>query len=97
MKIIWSPLALEQARDIAAYIALDKPSAAEKWIEETFNSVERLIAFPESGRIVTEIKRNNIREVVQGSYRLIYKIEANQILVLLVKNCRQKLTENEVL
>lgn len=96
MKIIWSPLAVEQARDIAAYIALDKPSAADKWIEDIFSSVDRLVDFPQSGQVVPEIKRNEIREIVQGSYRVIYKIQEAQILVLLVKSYRQKLKENEI-
>ena len=34
MSIKWSPLATEKIRDIATYIALDKPLAAEQWIEK---------------------------------------------------------------
>ncbi len=96
MKIIWSPLAVDQARDIAAYITLDKPSAAERWVEGIFDSVDRWIDFSQSGRVVSEIKRNDIREIVQGSYRVVYKIQETQILVLLVKNYRQKMKENEI-
>ncbi len=95
IRITWSPLAVEQARDIATYIALDKPCAAEQWIETIFDSVERLVKFPESGRIVPEINRSEMREIVQGRYRVIYKIQETQILVLLVKGYRQKLAENE--
>ncbi len=74
MSIIWSPLSVEQVRDIASYIALDKPSAAEKWVDEVFGSVDRLADFPQSGRIVAEIKRADVREVVLDNYRIIYKI-----------------------
>lgn len=96
MRIIWSPLAVEQARDIASYIALDKPSAAESWINEIFDCVERLKQFPESGRVVPEIKRNDMREIVQGSYRVIYKITDKTIHVLVVKSYRQSLKEDEI-
>ena len=96
MKITWSTLAVEQAREIAAYIALDKPSAAEKWIDGIFESVDRLIDFPQSGRMVPEIKRNEIREIVQGSYRVVYKVQDAEILILLVKAYRQKLKQNEI-
>ncbi len=96
MKITWSPVAVEQARDIASYIALDNPSAAEQWIEKIFGSVERLVKYPESGRVVPEIKRKEFREVVQGNYRVIYKIQETQLLVLLVKNYRQNLDEDEI-
>lgn len=96
MKITWSPIAVDQARDIASYIALDKPSVAEKWIENIFSSVDRLTDFPESGRIVPEIKRKEIREIVQGKYRVIYKVRGSEIWILLVKNYRQKLSEGEI-
>jgi len=96
LKIIWSPLAVEQVRDIASYIALDKPTVALEWAENIFDSVEILIDFPKSGRIVPEINRKEIRELIQGSYRIIYKIKPKEILVLVVKSGRQKLKENEI-
>ena len=96
MKIIWSPLAVDQVRDIAAYIALDKPVVAIKWAEKIFNSVELLSEYPESGRVVSEINRIEIREQVQGSYRVIYKVKPKQILILVVKSYRQQLKENEI-
>ena len=96
MKIIWSPLAVDQVRDIAAYIALDKPEVAVNWADKIFNSVELLSEHPESGRIVPEINRIEIRELVQGSYRVIYKVKPKQILILVVKNYRQQLNENEI-
>lgn len=96
MKIIWSPLAVEQVRDIATYIALDKPSVAVQWAEKIFNSVEQLSEFPNSGRIVPEINRNEIREIVNGNYRVIYKLKEKDILVLVVKSYRQILKDNEI-
>ncbi len=98
MKIIWSPLAVDQVRDIASYIALDKPTVAVEWAKKIFNSIEILYDYPESGRVVPEINRKEIRELVQGNYRVIYKIKANEpeILVLVVKSYRQKLKENEI-
>ena len=96
MNIIWSPLAVDQVRDITSYIALDKPSVAVIWAEKIFGSVERLAEFPESGRIVPELNRNEIREIVQGSYKVIYKVKQKEILILVVKSYHQQLKENEV-
>ncbi len=96
MKIIWSPLAVDQVRDIASYIALDKPAIAVEWAEKIFNSVEVLLEFPESGRVVPEINRQEIRVLVLGNYRLIYKLEQKEILVLIVKSYRQKLKKKEI-
>ena len=96
MKITWSPLAAEQVRDIASYIALDKPSVAEQWIDKIFDSAEQLIDFPKSGRVVPELQINSIRELVQGNYRVIYKIQDNSISVLTVKSYRQQLRSDEI-
>ncbi len=71
MKINWSPLSLDRILEIAKYIAEDKPGASNNWIESVFKSVERLVKFPESGRIVPEIKRSEIREILLGNYRII--------------------------
>ena len=89
-------MAVDQVRDIAAYIALDKPSVAVQWAEEIFNSVKRLSDFPESGRVVPEIQINEIREIVQGNYRVIYKVKSKEVLILTVKSYHQKLKIEDV-
>jgi toxin ParE1/3/4 len=75
MKIVWSPLALKRVGDIAAYIAEDNPAAARQWVEGVFASVRNLSRFPESGRLVPEVRRLDFREIVMGNYRLIYRIK----------------------
>lgn len=54
MKIIWSPLSVERAAEIAEYISCDNPTAAKKLIDNVFPKIEQLKSFPESGRIVPE-------------------------------------------
>ena len=78
MRIIWSPLAVDRASEIADYIAQDKPSAAEKWIDTVFSKVEQLKSSPEIGRIVPEINDSQFRELIYGNYRIIYRIETKQ-------------------
>ena len=96
MRLIWSPLAVEKVRDIAEYIALDKPFTAERWANDIFDSVGRLVELPQSGRIVPEIKRSDIREISKGNYRIIYKVKESTILILTVKSYRQLLKSEEI-
>ncbi len=65
MKLTWSPLAIERISEIAEYIAQDKPTTAEKWVDKIFNLVERLSEFPESGRVVPEIDNKMFREIIK--------------------------------
>ena len=51
-RILWSPQALLDLESIRDYIARDSPSNAELVIRRLVAAVERLEAFPQSGRIV---------------------------------------------
>ena len=95
MKVIWSPLALEKLAIIAKYIALDKPSAAEKWVNDVFDRADLLSTQPKLGREVPELLGSNCREVIFGNYRIIYKVE-NEINILTVRNSYQLLSPDDL-
>ena len=97
MKIIWSPLAIDRASEIAEYIARDKPSAAEKWINMVFSKVEQLKSSPEIGRVVPEIRNDQFRGLIYGNYRIIYRIEKTQISILTIRHGKQILPIDEIL
>jgi len=97
LNIVWSPLAVDRASEIAVYIAQDKPSAAEKWIKTVFSKVEQLKSFPEMGRIVPELGNNQLRELIYGNYRIIYRIGAEQISILTIRHGNQILPINEIM
>ena len=96
MKIIWSPLATDRVTEIADYIARDNIGASVKWIEDIFREVEQLNKFPESGRKVPETERYNIRELIFGNYRIIYRIGAKEISILTVRHFKQILPSEEI-
>ena len=91
MKITWSPLSFERLEDIYEFIANEDSSAANKLIKRIFLRVESLSKYPERGRKVPEVNRNEIREIFEGEYRIIYKIEPKKILVLTIRNFKQLL------
>jgi plasmid stabilization system protein ParE len=73
-KLIWSPSARLDLKDIATFIAEDSPSAAERFVRNLFQAVERLGDFPESGRIVPEFGDPDIREVIRKPCRIVYRV-----------------------
>lgn len=85
MKVIWSPLAIDRAYEEARYIAEDKPDAALQWVSGLFEATDRLETFPESGQIVPEIARSEYRQIIYGSHRIIYRLDANRISILTVR------------
>ena len=97
MTIIWSPLAIERAAEITAYISLDNPTAANKWVEKIFEKVKTLSTSPEVGRKVPEINRKEIRELIFGNYRIIYRLEKAQISILTIRHGKQILPIDEIM
>ncbi len=95
MKVVWSPLALERVEETARYIAEDNPDAAVRWVDDLFAKVERLADFPESGRMVPEVKSPRIRELIFGAYRVIYSVK-DQVDVLTVRRSSQLLRMSEL-
>jgi plasmid stabilization system protein ParE len=97
VRIVWSPLAIERAHDAAEYIARDKPEAARAWLVGVFEAVDRLEAFPQSGRMVPEIGSAEYREIVyRRSHRIIYYVEKSTLRILTVRNFAQRLDLTEL-
>lgn len=86
MKLIWAPRAIARASEIAAYIAQDRPDAAAKWVDAVFAAVATLKAHPRRGRKVPEVNRPEIRELLHGAYRIIYRQDARRIVVLTIRH-----------
>ena len=89
MKVRWAPLAIDRVAEIAANIAEDNPTAAEKWIRDIFARVGQLERFPKSGGPIPETPRQDIRALVWGNYRIIYRIEVHQVSILTVRHTKQ--------
>jgi addiction module RelE/StbE family toxin len=74
-EIRWTFQAVEDLEAIRDYVARDSEHYARLLVERLYHSVDRLIAFPESGRIVPEFQRPDLREVILGSYRVVYQLK----------------------
>lgn len=97
MRVVWSPLAIDRVDEIARRIAGDRPRAAREWVNQLFASVRRLEAFPRSGRTAPEVEhRANVRELIDGDYRVIYRVDRDQIVVLTVRHSRQVTTADDL-
>ncbi len=89
MKIIWSPTARSKIIKILEYISDDNPDAALTLIDQFESKVEKLKLNPESGRVLSEIKNDKIREiVVHKNYGIIYEIYPDSIEILTVRHFR---------
>ena len=85
-RVIWSPRALDDLDAIEAYIAKDNPTAARRVVAKIVLRAKRIVLFPLAGGFVEEDDKQRYRQVLQGSYRVIYRYEsaANTAFVIAV-------------
>ena len=91
--IIWSPQSLRDLEGIRAYIAQDSPRYAELVVQRIVAGVERLEAFPESGRVVPELDRPEIREVIVKPYRVVYRYRREAVEIVTVFRSSRQIPE----
>ena len=65
-------------------IANDSEMSALKLADRLTKRSEQIGAFPLSGSAVPEYESQDIREVIEGPYRIIYKINPDQVDVLAI-------------
>ena len=80
-KIIWSQNAIFDIESIAEFISRDSEDRASLFILRLMESTKRLVEFPFSGRIIPEINNTLKREIIYGSYRIMYQIENDEIFI----------------
>jgi toxin ParE1/3/4 len=91
VEIVWTNQALQKLNKFVDFIARDDVEIAEKWALKVIKNTDQLIEQPESGRIVPEYNEPNLRELIFGNYRVIYRIrkEENTVYIQTVWHVRQ--------
>jgi toxin ParE1/3/4 len=84
MKVRWTRNAADDLADIVEFIVMDNPKAAATLAETIKKSARQLSNFPKRGRVVPEFGNEEIREIIVGNYRVIYRIELKSIQILCV-------------
>jgi toxin ParE1/3/4 len=80
----WTERSLADLFAIGDYIALDNPGAARAWVERLRQCAVRAAKLPNAGRVVPEIGRSDVREVFLRTYRIIFRVVDDGIVVLTV-------------
>ena len=94
MRVHWTNTAIEHLQAIYDYIAKDSPVYAQRMVDRLTKRSEQISSFPLSGRIVPEYEAEDIRELIEKPYRIIYRIKPEQIDVLAVVHGSQLIQES---
>jgi len=81
-RITWTALAIEDLKNIYNYILNDSKIYADRIVEKIMARVDQLAYFPRAGRVVPEFENESLRELIEGNYRIIYKLTAHKISII---------------
>ena len=80
-ELTWAPSARFDLKELASYIAESRPDVSDCFVKSIFQTIERLSAFPQSGRVVPEFNDPNIREVIRKPCRIVYRIKEDRQII----------------
>jgi toxin ParE1/3/4 len=95
MLVEWSDLAREDLDDLVEYISRDSAFYAQLFGEKVVLATRRLKDFPESGRRIPEADDDSLREIIVQGYRVMYRLDANGVLILAVMHGSRDLSNPE--
>ena len=94
MRVFWTLRAEQCVRHIADYVGADDVVAARRLVARIRDRVHKVARMPGSGRAVPEIARPDLREVLVGNYRVIYRLWNGALYVLFVVEGHKLLPED---
>ena len=92
-QVNWSPSSLLDLESIAEFIARDSTHYASLFVQKLVSHVEKLKEFPLSGRVVPEYGKEDLREFLFESYRIVYRLQGELIQVAAVVHGSRLLPE----
>ncbi len=90
-EVVWSLQALSDVDRAAEFIAHESPSYAASFVTDAREAGRSLAMFAERGRVVPEFRNPLIRELFVHSYRLIYRVEENRVVIAALIHGRRDL------
>jgi len=84
-KITFAVSAVKDLEDIRQWYADQHvPDMGERLLREVVDHVERLVDFPQSGRIVPEFGVTQLREIIHPLFRIVYRLDNDRVRVVRV-------------
>ena len=96
MKVVWTSQAIERLEEIEDFIAQDSPARAVKFVDKLIARGKSAGTQPNRGRVVPEFGAQDIRELIEGNYRIVYRVRPKLVEVLTVFEAHRLLPGDDV-
>ena len=97
VRVIWSELASNELQEIFYYISKDSKQYAKRQIIRIRQKTKKLKTSKYIGKEVNEIGIPTIREIIEGNYRIIYKVlNDHEVVILTIHHSARELTYRKI-
>ncbi len=84
MRVVWTNEAVRKLDEIERFIAQDNPERASSFIDVLLEKGDFIGVYPDIGRVVPELSYSEIREILVGNYRIVYRRTSLHVEILTV-------------
>jgi plasmid stabilization system protein ParE len=96
VKVAWTDQALSRLGAIREYVAQDSPTAALRLVTSLVERGDSLSRLSRRGRLLPGHEARRIREVLEGNYRIVYRVRADVVEILTVFERHRLLPEEDL-
>jgi plasmid stabilization system protein ParE len=95
LRVTWSPQAQADLDAIHDFVARGSERYARLLVQRIVAAAEQIPEFPKLGRVVPEYRREDLRERILHSYRIVYRIGPSGIEIVTVLHGARRMPEIE--
>jgi len=96
VRIRWTPKAAEDLAAIRDFIGRSSPRYGALVVARPARAPNDLREYPDLGRVVPELGRPDVRELIRGSYRIVYLRTAEVVIILTVFRASRRFPDLEL-
>jgi len=96
VRVEWTEHAFGRLDEAMAFIARDRPAVAAQWLERILDAGMSLAELPDRGRVVPEVGREDVRELIIDPYRLIYRLDDEVVTIMTVRHSRRETSAEDI-
>ncbi len=92
-RIYWTAASRDDLHSIRRYIDRDSPAVAKTFVKRLITEAGRLSRFPNLGEVVLSRDGEEIRQILHGNYRLLYRVVGSKVEILRVTHAARLFEE----
>lgn len=96
MKVLWTEAAIRKLEEIGSYVSRFDPTAAERLLDQLVTLGDSLCNMAGRGRRVPEFPEGDLRELIHGKYRVVYRTVATRVEILTVFEGHRTFPEEDI-